>query len=153
VVLIVAVCVHAILRLPAGFGRFESYAGTFASTAEFDRINPLVPIDRVWAEYGSTAAVAIDDDMAADAILRLSRGETLPSWYVAELRRLDRLDPRVLGSHKRLTLTRQKASFDWTNGRFHPPGPPVVIGTIDLESMTLVSEQAVFIPSAGPRAR
>ena len=72
---------HAILKLPAGFGRFESFAGTFASTAEFDRINPLVPNDRVWAGYGSTAAVAVDDDMAADAILRLSRGETLPPWY------------------------------------------------------------------------
>ena len=110
--LIVVVFVHAILKLPAGFGRFESYSGTFASTAEFDRINPLVPIDRVWAGYGSTAAGAVDDDMAADAILRLSRGETLPPWYVAELRRLGRPDSQLLESHKRLTLTRQKTSFD-----------------------------------------
>ena len=82
--------------------------------------------------------------MAADAILRLSRGETLPPWYVAELRRLDRPDSQVLESHQRLTLTRQTTSFDWTNGRFHPAGPPVVIGTLDLESMTLVNEQAVL---------
>jgi hypothetical protein len=28
------------------------------------------------------------------------------------------------------------------NGRFNPPGPPVVIGTFDLESMMLVSGQS-----------
>jgi hypothetical protein len=153
VALIVGVCVHAALKLPAGFGRFESYSGTFTSTREFDQISPLVPLDQVWAGYGRTGALLVDDDMAADAIMRLSRGETLPAWYVAELRRVDRLDPRVPGTHNRLTLTRQKTSFDWTNGRFNAPGPPLVVGTLTLDSMTLVSEEAGVVPSAEAQSR
>ena len=136
--LIVLVCVHAMLRLPAGFGRFESYSNTYGSTDEFDRIAPIDPIDHLWAGYGTARAVEVEADVVVDAILALTRNEPLPSADARTLRELDDVRQLFADLPKRLTLTRQRKTFNWTNGRFNPPGPAVVIGTLDLESMTLV---------------
>ena len=134
VILIVLVCLHAMLRLPAGFGRFESYSGTYGSTAEFDRVHPIGPDERLWLGYGSPNAIEVDTNDAV-VIVRL-----------ASLQALDQLAPLTGNSPRRLMLTRQRVTFDWVNGRFHRPDPPVVMGTLDLESMTLVGElgPAVF---------
>jgi hypothetical protein len=150
--LIVVVCVHAMLRLPAGFGRFESYSGTYSSTAEFDRIDPLLPIDRAWVGYGSPTAVEVDAGVAADAIRRLAQGQSLTSGDASKLESLDHVETLARDSPRRLTLTRQRTSFDWTNGRFNPPGPAVVVGTLDLGSMTLVSEPPNSLPSPRPQS-
>ena len=138
--LIVLVCVHAMLRLPAGFGRFGSYSGTYASTEEFDRINPIDPTDRLWAGFGTTRAVEVDARMGSDAILALARDEPLSPAHASRLRELDQLPGVSAEWPRRLTLTRQQTTFDWTRGRFNPPGPAVVVGTLDLESMTLVED-------------
>jgi hypothetical protein len=141
VCLIVVVCLHAMFRIPAGFGRFESYSGTYASIADFERISPLGPIDRLWAGYGSPGAVEIQAELATETIGRLARGESVPVHYMDSIRAVAQLAPVARTSPKQITLTRQPVTFDWANGRFNPPGPPVVIGTFDLESMTLVSGQ------------
>jgi hypothetical protein len=153
VFLIVAVCLHAAFRVPAGFGRFESYSGTYASTAEFDRINPLEPLDRLWVGYGSPSAVEIDAERAAEAMGRLALGEVLPAHFVASLQALERSVPPAGRSPTRFTLTRQRVSFDWVNGRFNPPGAPVVIGTYDVESHTFVSGLGAAVPAGYPQSR
>ena len=83
--LIVLVCVHAMFRLPAGFGRFESYSNTYVSTDEFDTVNPLDPTDRLWAGFGTARAVEVETDVGVDAILALARNEPLPSGYARRL--------------------------------------------------------------------
>jgi hypothetical protein len=141
VFLIVVVCLHAMFRIPAGFGRFESYSSTYASVAEFERISPLDPLDRLWIGYGSPGAVEIEAELATETIGRLARGESVPAHYVDSIRALAQLAPVARTSPRRITLTRQPVTFDWANGRFNPPGPAVVIGTYDLETMRLVSGQ------------
>ena len=141
VVLIVVVCLHAMFRIPAGFGRFESYSSTYASIAEFERITPLDPLDRLWVGYGSPGAVEIQAELAMETIGRLAHGESVPAHYMDSIRALTQLAPVARDSRKNITLTRQQVTFDWANGRFHPPGPPVVVGTFDLKSMKLVSVQ------------
>jgi hypothetical protein len=141
VFLIVVVCLHAMFRIPAGFGRFESYSGTYASIADFERITPLDPIERLWTGYGSPGAVEIQAELATETIGRLAHGESVPAHSMDSLRALAQLAAVARTSPKRITLTRQPVTFDWVNGRFNPPGPPVVIGTFDLESMMLVSGQ------------
>ena len=136
-VLIIAVCMHAAFRLPAGFGRFGAYSGTYASTDAFDRINPIDPVDRVWVGYGTNRAVEINAAAAVEAILRLSRREPLPPATVRALQAL-RVGPFFAGLPQHVTLTRQRRTFDWRRGQFTLPAPPVVVGTLDLESMTLV---------------
>ncbi len=141
VFLIVVVCLHAMFRIPAGFGRFESYSSTYASIAEFERITPLDPLDRLWVGYGSPDAVEIQAELAMETIGRLAHGEAVPTHYMDSIRALTQLAPVARDSRKNITLTKQQVTFDWANGRFHPPGPPVVIGTFDLKSMKLVSGQ------------
>ena len=142
VFLTVVVCLHAMFRIPAGFGRFESYSSTYASIAEFERITPLDPLDRLWVGYGSPGAVEIEGELAMEAIGRLAHGESVPAHYMDSIQALARLAPVAHASLKRITLTRQPVTFNWANGRFNPPGPPVVIGTFDLKSMKLVSVQS-----------
>jgi hypothetical protein len=76
-----------------------------------------------------------------ETIGRLAHGESVPAHYMDSIRALSQLAPVARDSRKNITLTRQQVTFDWANGRFHPPGPPVVIGTFDLKSMKLVSGQ------------
>ena len=139
--LIVLVCVHAMFRLPTGFGRFGSYSNTYVSTDEFDRINPIDPTDRLWAGFGTARAVDVETEVGAQAILALARNEPLPSAYARRLRELDDVRQLSVDSPTRLTLTRQRNTFDWAHGRFNEPGPAVVVGTLDLESLTLVEEE------------
>jgi hypothetical protein len=141
VFLTVVVCLHAMFRIPAGFGRFESYSSTYASIAEFERTTPLDPLDRLWVGYGSPGAVEIQGELATETIGRLAHGESVPAHYMDSIRALARLAPVARTSPRRITVTRQPVTFDWANGRFNPPGSPVVIGTFDLESMRLVSGQ------------
>ena len=147
-VLIALVCVHATLELPAGFGRFGSYANTYASTAAFDAANVIDPVDRLWIGYGTAQPTEVASaERAANAILALANDEPLPpalaDWIRAEegIQRPISLQ-RLLGeSPKHLTLTRQRRAFDWTQGRFHTPDPAAVFGSIDLDSMTVVKEE------------
>jgi hypothetical protein len=150
-VLIVVVCVHAAVRLPAGFGRFESYSGTYSSTAEFDEINPLEQLAQVWLGYGSPTAVRVDSDSATNAILQLMQGRPLSSAQLNYLRSIDDTGVRRPDSPRQLTLTRQKMTFDWTNGRFNPPGSAVVVATLDLKTMTLDGDQSSVLSSPRPR--
>lgn len=138
--LIVLVCLHAMFRLPAGFGRFGSYSGTYASTDAFDSVNPLDPVDRAWVRYGTAAAVEVETGAAAEAILRLARDEALPPGLVGDLRNLVARHDVFGDAPRRVTLTREQRTFDWKNGRFNPPGQAVVLGTLDLDAMALVDE-------------
>ena len=138
VFLIVVVCLHAMFRIPAGFGRFESYSSTYASIAEFERITPLDPLDRLWVGYGSRGDVEIEAELAEEAIGRLANGEPVPAHYMDSIYALAQLAPVARDSRKQITLTRQQVTFDWANGRFRPPSSPVVIGTFDLKSKRLV---------------
>ena len=134
------VCVHAAVMLPAGFGRFGSYSGTYASTNAFDKLNPLDPIDRVWAGYRTATPVEVESAAAIDAILRLAMDEPLPPEYADGIRPPGAAN-RLFGDGPRhLTLTRNPTTFDWQRGRFNPPGPTIVIGTLDLDSMALVND-------------
>jgi hypothetical protein len=139
ILLIVLVCMHAMFRLPAGFGRFGSYANTYASTDEFDMINPLDPIDRLWVGYGTATAVEVESKIAVNAILMLARGDSLPPEYAGGIKQLDTADDMFRGAPRRLTLTRDPRTFDWKNGQFNPPGPTKIIGTLDVDSMALVT--------------
>ncbi|MGH9254767.1 MAG: hypothetical protein ACRD3C_09370 [Vicinamibacterales bacterium] len=137
--LIAAVLVHAILLLPAGFGRFESYSDTYSSTDEFDRVNPMKRVYRVWVRYGTADAVEVNSYVGVDVILRLTRHEALPPHYADQLRHLEALDRVPRGEPSRLTLTQEQRTFDWRNGRFNPPEARVT-GILDLDSMTLVTD-------------
>jgi hypothetical protein len=131
--------------IPAGFGRFESYSGTYGSIAEFERVSPLDPLDRLWVGYGAPGAVEIEAELAAEAIARLAGGESLPAHYTDSLRALARLAPVAGRSPKQVTLVRQQVTFDWTRGRFNPPGVPVIVGTIDLDTMTRLDGQGAAV--------
>ena len=145
--MIVLVCIHGMLRLPAGFGRFESYSNTYNSTDEFDSLNAFDPVDRLWADDGSATGVEIESGAAVGAIARIAQGEPLLPDDASNIAR------EVRESFKRLTLTRQQKTFDWRNGRFTLLGPPVVIGSLDLESMALVGEAAPSAPSTRSPSR
>jgi hypothetical protein len=145
-VLIFAVCAHAAFELPGGYGRFTAYSDTYRSTGEFDRMNPLKPVYRVWVRYGSAEAMEVDDDLALDAFLRLTRNERVPSYYAAHFRSLDALNGPFGAGPRRLTLTAERRSFNWEQGRFNPYGPAVVVGILDLESMTLTEPGQTTLP-------
>jgi hypothetical protein len=147
IVLIALVCVHAMLELPAGVGRFGSYSNTYASTAAFDRANVIQPVDRLWIGYGTTAAIEVaNPERVVNGVLELDTDESLPAvlvdWIHAqgEVRQLVSRQPLLGESPRRpqLTLTRQRRAFDWTQGRFYTPDPAAVVGTIDLDSMDVV---------------
>jgi len=147
IVLIALVCVHAMLELPEGFGRFASYSNTYASTAVFDSVNPINPVERLWIGYGTARATeVVDAELAANAIRALAHnGRLSPAvvdWIRTHegIRRLISLRRLAGESPPRLTLTRQRRAFDWTQGRFHTPDPVVVVGRIDLDSMTVIKE-------------
>jgi len=138
------VCLHAPLSLPAGFGRFESYATTYASIEAFNTAAPNR--NHLWVGYGTPGAIEISEEaVVSDAILRLSRGERLPPDYPGTIRQFadtmarPRLGTGLSQSPLRITLTQDQTTFDWDAGRFSRPGPDLVIGTLDVESMTLTS--------------
>ena len=145
VVLIVLVCVHAALELPAGFGRFGSYANTYASTAAFDAANVIDPVDHLWIGHGTARPTEVANaDRAANAILVLADEEPLRPSLADWIRAQEDIQ-RLIGlqgeSPRRLTLTRQRRAFDWMQGRFHTPDPAEVFGSIDLDSMTVIKEE------------
>ena len=144
-----AVCLVSTLvlaDLPEGFGLFASYSGSYASIADFDKRNPVKPIDRWWLSYGTRRARMIVEDDSVDrlenAIQRLTQGESLPPDSIAALR----LVPvRMRSQHgeldARATLVRTPRTFDWQGGRYIT-GTPAVVGAVDLRSMSLVTESA-----------
>lgn len=136
--LIALICLHALVRLPAGFGRFTAYATTYPSTEAFDRSDALDPVDRLWLNYETPEAVEVDADVARDAILTLTQHEPLSAEHIRQLSPLkERFDQ---SAHRTLTLTRARPTFDWSRGRFNPPGLAVVVGTLDLESLRLITK-------------
>ncbi len=147
-VLIALVFVHATLVLPAGFGRFASYSNTYPSTAAFDAANVIDPIDRLWIGYGTAQPTEVATvRFAANAILGLANDEPVPP-ALADWIRTEEVIQRFISlwrlpgeSPKHLTLTRQRQVFDWTQGRFQTPDPAEVVGSIDLDSMTVVKEE------------
>jgi hypothetical protein len=137
--LIAAVCVHASVELPAGFGRFGSYSNTYHSIDEFEQINPLKSVDRVWVRYETAGQREIRSDVAVDAIQRLIRKESVPTHYPRELRRLDAFGDRRLDEPRILTLTREQRTFDWARGIFGVSESTRIVGRLDVDSMTLVA--------------
>ena len=141
-VLIGLVCLHASLRLPAEFGRFDAYANTYVSIEAFNRAVPKR--HHLWVRYETPAAIEIsEDEIVSDAIVRLSRGEPLPPDYAATIRRFVdvAVRPRLAGgapSPLLVTLTEDPWAFDWNAGRFLDAGPDRIVGTLDVESLTLI---------------
>jgi hypothetical protein len=140
---IFAVCLHAAFELPGGYGRFTAYSDTYQSTEEFDRMNPLKRVYRVWVRYGSADAVEVRNELVMDAVLRLTRNEPLPPHYSEQFRSNDALN-RLFGAGPRhLTLTSERRSFNWEEGRFNPYEPAMVVGTLELDSMALTASGLV----------
>ena len=140
--LIGLVCLHASLRLPAEFGRFDAYATTYPSIEAFNKAGPKR--HHLWLGYGSSAPIEIsEDEIVTDAIVRLGRGERLPPEYPVAIRRFAEVSvlPRLAGGEPRarllITLTEEQRRFDWAAGRFLDLGPDQIVGTLDLESLTL----------------
>jgi hypothetical protein len=136
--LIGAVCLHATFELPGGYGRFTSYSHTYQSIEEFERANPLKWVDTTWIRYEGSDAVQVNEQLALDAIKRLMNDEPVPSYYANYFATRQELNRLFGAAPRHLTLTRSRSTFDWERGRFNPRGPQIVVGTLDLDSMTLV---------------
>jgi hypothetical protein len=64
--------------------------------------------------------------------------EPVPSYYANYFATRQELNRLFGAAPRHLTLTRSRSTFDWERGRFNPRGPQIVVGTLDLDSMTLV---------------
>jgi hypothetical protein len=137
-VLIALVCMHGILQLPAGFGRFGSYANTYRSTAAFDLLNPLPPVERLWYGYDTPLQMELDAPGTADAMRQLPDGASLPEASIAWIDASpDRFGVRF-DRDADLTLTSQQRTFNWTEGRFELAPEPLIIASADLGSMRIM---------------
>ena len=142
--LVCLICLLMIRELPNGFGRFTSYSNTYASTADFDERNPIKPVDRLYLGFATPSAVEVfqgsnNGQLLADAIRYLSRDEPLPPSFPERLQSIrETLEQEYRDERGRVSLVRERTTFDWDTGRF-TSGRRDVIGTLELSSMTFIA--------------
>jgi hypothetical protein len=120
--------------LPAGFGRFTSYANTYASPAAFDAANPLDPVTRVWVESATGEVRELTAQaQLTEAILRLDydneEGDGLPATNARA-----GLEGFLPSDATRVTITEHQRRFNWETGEFYLGADARIVRALDLQA-------------------
>jgi len=127
---------------------YPMYAGTYASTEEFDRLNPIKRVYHFRRDpdvgIPEDISKAMDDIPEADvvviaAVSSLVEKGSLPPEQKERVRAVaEKFEKQMARPLGRVTLLVDEEAFNWKRGRFYWKKVGARIGTLDTDALTLL---------------
>lgn len=127
---------------------YPMYAGTYASTEEFDRLNPVKRVYHFRRDpdvgIPEDISKAMDDIPEADAVLiaavsaLVEKGSFPPEQKERVRAVAEEFEKQMARPLGRVTLLVDEEAFDWKRGRFYWKKVGARLGTLDTNALTLL---------------